>query len=82
MPRSFFPNPNNGTFTIATVNPTKFDKIEIFDISGKLVYSDIMDMSSNITSKTYCVSQLPNGIYFVRVWDGMASKVLKLAIIK
>jgi hypothetical protein len=69
-----YPNPNNGSFTL------KFErkgekKIEIFDVNGKLVYSNIT-FADNLQVK---ITEA-KGNYFVKVIDGKETRTLKLVI--
>ncbi len=63
-----YPNPNNGTFTLAydlkTLNEAK---VSIYDISGKLVYIKSIDnLENRIAINTL---NLNNGIYFIQLSD-------------
>lgn len=61
---SVFPNPSNGNFTIKSGAVLK--KGEVMDVLGNVVYSDdnILSISFDIS-----LSQLSNGIYFLKVAD-------------
>jgi hypothetical protein len=54
-----YPNPNNGTFKISTIEECA---IEIYDILGQLVYS-----KNNLQIETEIVTQLKNGLYFFKI---------------
>ena len=58
---SVFPNPVNDILTISTSNKT-ITRIELFDILGKRVYSEIY-------KNTFDVSSFPKGIYMLKVYD-------------
>jgi hypothetical protein len=38
-----FPNPSNGSFTVSFENAQKIEKLEILDLTGRVVYSQFMD---------------------------------------
>lgn len=63
---SIYPNPNNGKFTIESVY--KIDKIEIYNIEGKLLFAN--STLSNILD----ISELENGIYILMI-ERNSSKV-------
>jgi len=57
------PNPFNDHIQISS--NTSIDKVEIIDITGKLMQSQVINSkSSNIPT-----SDLPNGIYFIRIYS-------------
>lgn len=61
---SLFPNPSSTQITIEN-NNTQFNKIEIFDATGKLVHqSNFMP-----TNKNQFYLELEKGIYFVKVFN-------------
>jgi hypothetical protein len=61
-----FPNPNNGTFTINynLVNVV-VATILVEDITGKLIYSMGLDVSTNTLNLN--LTEIVNGIYFVKI---------------
>jgi hypothetical protein len=61
-----FPNPNNGTFTINynLVNVVTAT-ILVEDITGKLIYSMGLDVSTNTLNLN--LMDIVNGIYFVKI---------------
>jgi hypothetical protein len=63
-----FPNPTSGTVTIevSAELPLSNTLVEIFSVSGKLLYR--FTMTSN--SETISLNWLPKGIYFVRAMNG------------
>jgi parallel beta-helix repeat protein len=59
---SFYPNPNEGVFTVSQNNTTKVD-IEIYNIIGELIYKGkLLNQISEID-----LSKEKKGIYFVRI---------------
>jgi hypothetical protein len=78
-----FPNPSNGEFTIE--QPTNFGKnkqLQIFDISGKLVYTESLPSENN--KHTIKLNELLNGVYFYKVSGAMNMEMKngKIIIIK
>jgi hypothetical protein len=64
---SLYPNPNNGSFTLAyDLNKTESNvQLVITDISGKLVYEKQLDVLNNIAPIS--TVDLQTGIYFVQL---------------
>lgn len=62
------PNPTTGSMTVQ-INPTPLRKghIEVVDVNGKVLISD--NILENQASHTMSLSHLPNGLYFVRVFE-------------
>lgn len=63
---SFFPNPSHGVFSINIANKmTMVESIQVFDFSGKLIFTKFFGINSN---STYLVDlQIGAGIYFLKV---------------
>jgi hypothetical protein len=63
-----YPNPSNGNFSITPkVNHNKLQTVEIYNIVGKLIYSETIKNRSTFNIN---ISQSPKGIYFVKFNDG------------
>lgn len=61
-----FPNPNNGSFTVALLRAGGgIEKIEVMDMIGRTIYLK----SFNNASQAAVSAELNNGIYFVKVTD-------------
>lgn len=63
---SIYPNPANDVINISadfTVN-----KIEVFDVSGRLVFKTVGIAHSKTDNKTINISNIKSGIYFVKVY--------------
>lgn len=74
---TIFPNPSNG---IAEISSEKtIDKIEIYDITGKIILN-----YGDISSQLYTISleQFNQGIYIVKVYNGADCSVLKMQIVR
>ena len=70
-----YPNPNNGIFTISvSENEIKNLNIELFDIFGKSVYKTI----SNFVNTEINISNIPTGIYIVKLTSEKLNEILKL----
>ena len=68
-----FPNPTTGLITIDS--PELFlSNINIFDVSGKLIFSD---EQVNSNTKNIDISSFSNGIYFIQINNQFTKKVIK-----
>ncbi|WP_317896879.1 T9SS type A sorting domain-containing protein [Aurantibacillus circumpalustris] len=68
-----YPNPTTGIFNI-TANGAEIKSVDVFDLTGRIVFSDSMkNNTANIN-----VSQLPNGVYSIKVKTGETVKYLKI----
>ncbi|MDP1727047.1 MAG: T9SS-dependent M36 family metallopeptidase [Bacteroidota bacterium] len=59
-----YPNPTHGMITIEIKGSTTIDRISVFDLTGKLVYSNSEKIQTAKTSID--LSGLSNGVYFIR----------------
>ncbi|MEO5645766.1 MAG: T9SS type A sorting domain-containing protein [Bacteroidia bacterium] len=77
---SVYPNPNNGSFTVA-VNATAADMlIEVMDLQGRVVFSS---MENNVTpgfTKQISVGNVASGMYMMKVSAGNEQEVQKITI--
>lgn len=73
---NIYPNPNKGNFVIETV-ATEKQTVQVFDVNGKLVYSQIINGNTNIDA-----SNLTDGVYNVSILgsEGVVNK--RLVIVK
>jgi hypothetical protein len=60
-----FPNPSNSDVTISFENQNTNYKIEIFDLSGKLIISTITNQNTYHVYK----NTLNSGVYFIKITD-------------
>ena len=67
------PNPAGNLITISAVN-TNLRSVAITDILGKIVYSEVIN---DLQSTMLDISDLAEGIYFVRINNSITKKVLK-----
>jgi hypothetical protein len=71
---SLYPNPTSGLVTIEADNYTGTLRIEILDLTGKIIYST---GSLENTNSVYQVdvSGYSRGIYFMQIFDGENQKI-------
>lgn len=64
------PNPSNGTFNVELQSNEDVIKIELYDISGRLIYTNDFDNNQSIFNKTIHLTNVKTGVYLVNVFDG------------
>ena len=70
-PISVYPNPNNGTFTIAFSQEEKVKtSIEIVDVQGKVVFKEKLGSFSGAYKKELDLKKYGVGVYVVKVQQG------------
>ena len=75
---SVFPNPSNGTVSIAL--PSKVEStVEVYNVVGKLVYSN---KPFNTQLITIDINNQPNGVYFINVKTGKTVTTKKIILSK
>ncbi|MGL4596569.1 MAG: T9SS type A sorting domain-containing protein, partial [Bacteroidia bacterium] len=79
---AFFPNPNNGNFTIFVVAKTNNLQIDMYDLSGRLVYSSFTEQVQAGFSKQVQAENLPAGIYTLRITSATEQRTEKITIEK
>jgi bacillolysin len=62
---SIYPNPSKGIFTVSS-NTIKLNAIEVFDVSGKLLFSENEGLK-NATETNIDLTGMSSGIYFIKV---------------
>ncbi len=72
-----FPNPTSSELKIQS--PYQFEKVDIFDISGRIVKTVKL---SNTESHTISISDLMNGIYFLRFTTAGNGAVFQKKVVK
>jgi hypothetical protein len=79
----FFPNPSSTSSSIVfSLEKSSDIKVEILDQLGKRVYEMNLDnLSAGENIIEISTAELSNGIYFVKLSDGIQSKMIKVAII-
>ena len=73
---NLYPNPNNGTFTVELPEYTKDVRIEILNIQGDVIYSDVLVANRNNIN----ISDYAKGIYFVKLISDKTERVEKIII--
>ncbi|MEY3442594.1 MAG: hypothetical protein RLZZ519_875, partial [Bacteroidota bacterium] len=69
-----FPNPNNGNFTVRFEGTeATTGTIELYDLTGKLVYATSNAVQSGINQVAVTTTGLPRGMYALRMVSGEAT---------
>jgi hypothetical protein len=64
---SFYPNPNNGNFTVGVASDNVREmKMEIIDLQGRLIYAEQIGGISSGFSKEINLTGIADGAYYVR----------------
>jgi len=71
----FYPNPNNGSFTIITQN-ADIKAITIVDVLGRIIYN--IEKLGDATKFEIDISDNPKGIYFIKFFDGKQTLIEKV----
>jgi hypothetical protein len=71
-----YPNPTNGLINIATTEFTDNTIVNVYDISGKLLFSDAIKTELS----TFDFSNFTKGIYIIELEDGAKSSHQKLIL--
>lgn len=64
---SFYPNPNNGTFNLQFKEVVSDFSVEIFDVTGKVVYINEFYQNSDLVKEIKIQDEISKGIYFMNV---------------
>lgn len=73
-----YPNPNNGAFTLEVSGMQEITAtVQIMTVDGRLVYSDAIS-GSGMISKAIDMTDLANGIYYLKLETKDSSKTYKL----
>ena len=77
-----FPNPNTGNFQLYLENNAlESISLEIFDITGKVTYSNNVEFQSGTTKLVSLnFSNLAKGVYYIRVSDDSNQYVKSMVI--
>lgn len=77
---ALYPNPSNGEFTLEfNSNSGKDINVNVYDISGKLVFKNEYDSTSRF-QKQIALNNVSTGIYIMKVNDGDKTVTRKLII--
>lgn len=74
---SIFPNPASKSFTVKLDKEINNAKVEIFNLTGQMVYTS--EMGKSLEKEIDC-NHLNNGIYMVNISNGQSSSTQKLII--
>lgn len=76
-----YPNPSNGEITLEIEQKGENDiKIEIFNITGQLVYTETIKKQPGIVKKELNIGNLAKGLYVVNIRSGEATSSKKIII--
>ncbi len=73
----FFPNPNNGLFSIqANITKAEVFEIIVFNVAGEWMHAEAWSVHTGLNEKKIDISQLAKGAYFIRIQteDGTLTK--------
>jgi hypothetical protein len=76
---SIYPNPNKGSFTIEFKELANSFSVEVFDITGKTIYENIYEQSSNLI-QLINLDNPTSGVYFVNIKSDKGLVTKKLVI--
>jgi hypothetical protein len=80
---SFFPNPNDGSFTVSIASDNiQQVKMEIIDLQGRLVYAEMLEGINSGYTKSIDVNGIANGAYYLRFSSANETFTEKLIIQK
>jgi hypothetical protein len=74
---TLYPNPNSGIFNLQFENLTGKALIEVYNITGQLVFSEVLN---NSIIKTIDLSKQSKGIYLVKVKTDSYSSSEKIVV--
>jgi hypothetical protein len=63
---SVYPNPNNGTFNIQFKSIVTDFNVEVFDVTGKVIYNNQFNQNSDLV-KEIKLNQISKGVYFMNI---------------
>ena len=73
---SFYPNPSNGTFNLQFKEVVSDFNVEIFDVTGKVVYTNEFYQNSDLVKEIKVQKEISKGIYFMNIKtnEGLVTK--------
>ena len=74
---SLYPNPSNGKITINATNNNAINTVNIFDITGTLVFTQV---NLNKATANININHLNTGVYIVEVLSANNKSIVKLII--
>ena len=75
-----YPNPSNGTFTIASNNVNENVSIRVYDIQGRVVYSSQKEVNAGGTT-TVSLGDVEKGVYLVNI-QSATGRITKTIIVE
>ena len=80
---NLFPNPNSGNFIIDfTCDNSEKLIVEIFDMTGKNIFSDVWLANAGYNFRTVDVHELGSGIYFTKISSDRGQSIFKMTVSK
>jgi photosystem II stability/assembly factor-like uncharacterized protein len=80
---SLYPNPSNNYITVDfSIDKEQDLKIFVYDIKGRLLIQNTNYFLPGLYNQQINISQLPSGIYFLKILSREKQKVLKFTVIK
>lgn len=76
-----YPNPNKGSFTIEFKELTNSYSVEVFDVTGKVVYDNNFELASALV-QTINLDETSSGIYFINIKSDNGIIVTKKLVIE
>ena len=73
---TLFPNPNKGTFSLNIPNNLSQVSINIFDVSGKMIYS----LENYNSGEVISINNIEKGIYLLKVEQNKSIETIKFVI--
>ena len=77
---SYYPNPNNGSFTLRFNADDKPTQVRAIDMMGKEVYAEDLQSFSGMYDKQIDLSESEKGVYILQVIQGKKTWNKKLAV--
>lgn len=77
---SYYPNPNNGSFTLRFAADDKPTQVRVIDMMGKEVYAEDLQNFSGIYDKQIDLSDSEKGVYILQIIQGKKTWNKKLAV--
>ncbi|MCF8465742.1 MAG: HYR domain-containing protein [Flavobacteriales bacterium] len=76
---SVYPNPNSGQFTLEVELARQMDvTVGLYDMIGKQVWLDSRVGNTDSLRKQYDITEIPNGVYFLRIYADNQMTVQKI----
>ena len=71
-----FPNPSNGLFTLSNSKKLDINEAVVYDINGRIIQR--IDLIKNTDTQQINLTQVANGVYFVKLESSTSSVTFKL----